>query len=146
MVKPVRRRAVAPLKPLPAAAVEPEHPEVIDLGALRFDCHTRSLARRPPNPPDCQRFRSVRALTPECRTAALPAEIREAVRAGAATSSRTLDTHICRIRDKLELTPRNGWRLAAVYGYGYRLQQVATSASRLMRRLRWRDLSSRSPC
>ena len=43
----------------------------------------------------------------------------------------SLDTHTCCIRDKLELTPRNGWRLAAVYGYGYRLQQVATSAKQV---------------
>ena len=38
--------------------------------------------------------------------------------------SRTLDTHVCRIRYKLALTPECGWQLAAVYGYGYRLDSV----------------------
>lgn len=38
-------------------------------------------------------------------------------------STRTLDMHISRIRAKLELQPENGFRLAAVSGYGYRLEQ-----------------------
>ena len=40
-------------------------------------------------------------------------------------SSRTLDTHVSRIRNKLLLLPEYGWRLAAVYGYGYRLEQLS---------------------
>ncbi|MGY2297152.1 response regulator transcription factor [Pseudomonas yamanorum] len=39
-------------------------------------------------------------------------------------SSRTLDTHIYRIRNKLQLTSEFGWALSTVYGYGYRLEAV----------------------
>jgi len=45
--------------------------------------------------------------------------------AKAGVSSRTLDTHVSRIRNKLLLIPQHGWRLTAVYGHGYRLEQLA---------------------
>lgn len=41
-------------------------------------------------------------------------------------NTRTVDTHISRIRKKLELVPEQGWNLSAVYQYGYRLDQLDT--------------------
>lgn len=38
--------------------------------------------------------------------------------------TRTVDTHISRLRQKLELYPEQGWQLKAVYQHGYRLEQV----------------------
>mgnify|MGYP002713089616 CR=1 FL=1 len=45
-------------------------------------------------------------------------------------NTRTVDTHISRIRKKLNLTPENGWRLSAIYQYGYRLEQVEDNGPR----------------
>jgi two-component system response regulator RegX3 len=44
-------------------------------------------------------------------------------------NTRTVDTHVSRIRGKLELTPENGWRLSAVYQHGYRLERLAAGAA-----------------
>jgi len=45
-----------------------------------------------------------------------------------AVTSRTLDTHVSRIRNKLGLLPKNGWQLKSIYGHGYRLEQVRRDA------------------
>ena len=39
--------------------------------------------------------------------------------------TRTVDTHISRLRRKLGLTPEKGWRLKAIYHQGYRLEQLS---------------------
>ena len=41
-----------------------------------------------------------------------------------AVSTRTVDTHVSRLRKKLDLNGEHGWRLAAIYQHGYRLEQI----------------------
>jgi DNA-binding response OmpR family regulator len=41
-------------------------------------------------------------------------------------TSRTLDTHVSRLRRKLNLTPEYGFRLVSIYSYGYRIEIVDT--------------------
>ena len=40
------------------------------------------------------------------------------------STSRTIDTHIYRLRRKLALSPKNGVRLVTIYTHGYRLDEV----------------------
>jgi DNA-binding response OmpR family regulator len=134
MVKPVRRmELLARLEALTRrGAVEAQPPDVIDLGSLRIDCQTR-IARLDDRPVHltakdfdlCVLFlRNIGRLLSRGR-------IREAVWGHkAAISSRTIDTHVCRIRNRLRLTPHNGWRLTALYGYGYCLKQTASAENR----------------
>lgn len=42
--------------------------------------------------------------------------------------TRTIDTHISRVRNKLDLKPEKGFRLSTVYGYGYQLERLAPPA------------------
>lgn len=39
-------------------------------------------------------------------------------------NTRTVDTHISAIRQKMHIGPERGWRLASIYGHGYRLEAV----------------------
>jgi DNA-binding response OmpR family regulator len=40
-------------------------------------------------------------------------------------SSRSLDTHVSRVRNQLNLRPENGYRLSSVYSQGYRFESLA---------------------
>jgi two-component system response regulator RegX3 len=42
---------------------------------------------------------------------------------GSGVATRTVDTHISRLRRKLALDGEHGWRLTAVYQHGYRLER-----------------------
>lgn len=44
---------------------------------------------------------------------------------GRSAGSRSLDTHLSRVRTQLNLRPENGFRLVAVYNHGYRLEPLA---------------------
>lgn len=39
-------------------------------------------------------------------------------------NTRTVDTHISRIRSKLALTQETGWKLSSIYQHGYRLERA----------------------
>jgi DNA-binding response OmpR family regulator len=131
MVKPVRRLEL--LARLEAVTRRRESEsvqlEVINLAGLRLDCQTRGAWRdaRPIHLTAKDFDLSVLFLSNIGRLLSRE-HIRGAVWGPETLSSpRTLDTHICRVRRKLGLTPANGWQLTAVYRHGYLLQQVAVS-------------------
>lgn len=47
----------------------------------------------------------------------------------AEVDTRTVDTHMSRIRRKLAIGPEHGWQIIPVYGYGYRIERVEAPAA-----------------
>jgi len=47
----------------------------------------------------------------------------------AEVTTRTVDTHVSRLRKKLELGAANEWKLSAIYQHGYRLEQSGSDAT-----------------
>ena len=42
-------------------------------------------------------------------------------------STRTVDTHISRLRKKLALNEENGWKLSSIYQHGYRIEKTGAA-------------------
>jgi len=133
MVKPVRRmELLARLEAITRRkTLEPLPPDVIEVGPLRIDCQTRSVRLDDRSIHLTAKdfdlcvllLRNVGRLLPR-------SQIREAVWGPKAViSSRTLDTHVCRVRQRAKLWPDRGWRLRAVYGHGYCLQRTAAASA-----------------
>ncbi len=51
--------------------------------------------------------------------------LRQVWRIGPEVNTRTVDTHISRLRKRLGLNGDSGWKLTAIYHHGYRLLRVA---------------------
>lgn len=43
--------------------------------------------------------------------------------------TRTVDTHVSRIRRKLCIDPEHGWQIFPVYGWGYRIEKIGSAQS-----------------
>ncbi len=48
-------------------------------------------------------------------------------------STRTVDTHVSRLRKKLRLNEGSGWRLSSIYQHGYRIEKVDPEKAEPMR-------------
>lgn len=47
----------------------------------------------------------------------------------AAVSTRTVDTHVSRLRRKLRLGDDNGWKLSSIYQHGYRMEKLGGAST-----------------
>jgi DNA-binding response OmpR family regulator len=134
LVRPVRRmELLARLEAVTrrGRGVQPES-QVFEVGVFRVDYETRSIMRH--NKPvelTAKDFDLAALLLRNVGQFLSRRYLREAVGTrDVVLSSRALDTHLSRVRSKLKLKPEYGWSLRAVYGYGYRLEQLIRPASR----------------
>lgn len=130
--KPIRRmELLARIESVTRRArITDEKPESFDLDCFQIDCTTRTISRDG----------AVVELTDKDFDLAVlflnnlgrllsRRHIHEAVWGhNGPVTSRTIDTHVSRIRGKLGLVYERGWELKAVYGHGYRLQRTQTPA------------------
>jgi DNA-binding response OmpR family regulator len=106
--------------------------QVFEVGVFRVDCQTRIITRdNKPVQLTAKDFDLAALLLRNVGQLLSRRYLRQAISTrDVVLSSRALDTHVSRLRNRLKLKPEYGWRLEAVYGYGYRLQQLIPSASR----------------
>ena len=129
MVKPVRRaELVARLAALVRRSqpdTEPRHP--LDYQPYRIDPNDHTVAvRGEPVTLTQKEFELAHFLFCNAGRLLSRGHILEHVWSTRADlNTRTVDTHISRIRNKLDIGPSNGWRLTAVYQHGYRLERLA---------------------
>jgi DNA-binding response OmpR family regulator len=125
IIKPLRRlEMLARLQAVKRCRQSPPQ-RAFELGAIRVNCQARTIVRN--NVPVELRGKdfdlSVLLLQNVGRLLSRQ-EIGSAVWGSKFNvHSRTMDTHVSHVRNRLGLTPEHGWRLTAVYGHGYRLEQ-----------------------
>jgi two-component system response regulator RegX3 len=132
MVKPARRREmmarVTALARRLARSGE-EHNQILEHGRLTIDPSTHTVSRDGKTinltPKE---FELVHFLFRNLGHIVSRGHILEVVWGHSGqVNTRTVDTHISRIRNKLGLTPDNGWQLNAIYHYGYRLEPAGNA-------------------
>jgi DNA-binding response OmpR family regulator len=128
VVKPVRRlELLARLDAVTRRAQERQAPrELLQVDVFRADLHARTILRdgRPLEVTAKDFDLAVLFLGNIGRLLSRRQICEKVWGTNTPIKSRTLDTHVSRIRSKLVLTPEHGWHLGAVYGCGYRLDQV----------------------
>jgi len=129
MVKPLGRQELLARINALARRAKPSQSAVetrLEFGRLRVDCRTRRFAVDGAEVAMTQKDGELALFLLQNLGRLLSrGYILEAVWGQSADiNTRTVDTHISRIRSKLLLTPENGWRLSAVYQHGYRLERL----------------------
>ena len=128
LVKPVRRLELLARVEVVARRVDQSvHAmDTMEVGTLRLDCETRSVWREGRQVEvtakdfdlSLQFLRNIGKLLSR-------GHLQHAVWGHEANVlSRTLDTHVSRVRTKLGLVPEYGWYLSPVYTQGYRLERL----------------------
>ena len=105
---------------------KPEGERIFELGPFRLDTRTHDAWRDGVHIELTQKeFNLALILLKNVGKPLSRGHIREIVWGrGTEVPSRTMDTHISRVRTKLDLRPESGFLLAPVYSYGYRLEHL----------------------
>jgi two-component system, OmpR family, response regulator RegX3 len=136
LVKPLRRIELVARLEAVARRLIPDtvmhQPRNLEVDVFRAELQTRRILRRGrPVPLSTKDFDlAVLLLTNIGRLLSRAELLSKVWKTRGELNSRTLDTHVSRIRTRLMLTPENGWRLASVYRHGYRLERLRHASAR----------------
>ncbi|RMX03005.1 DNA-binding response regulator [Corticibacter populi] len=125
MTKPVRvGELVARMSALLRRAYPATHSDELHFGIYRFNTEKRTLeVRGQPIDLKTREFDLALFMFQNVGRLLSRDHVREMVWGQLfQVPSRSLDTHVSRLRAKLDLTPENGYVVNAVYGVGYRLE------------------------
>ncbi len=127
MVKPIRVAELqARVHALLRRSYPAQHEADLILGDYRFTLATRTLSiKGDPVELSYREYELALLLFQNLGRLLSRDHLREAVwGVGNESPSRSLDTHVSRLRVKLNLVPSNGFLLSAVYRLGYRLESI----------------------
>jgi DNA-binding response OmpR family regulator len=127
MKKPVSQaELLARVRSLLRRAYPKQNAESLEIETLRFDLRSRSLTVAGNAVELTQKeFDLALFLVQNIGRLLSRGHIQQSVWGNAVEiPSRTIDTHVSRIRTKLSLRPESGFKLTPVYNYGYRLEHL----------------------
>lgn len=131
MTKPVRERELlARLSALlRRARGRPSPSKIVELEEFRFDQELRTVTRHGTGIKVTSKdFDVALFLLSNVGRLLSRSHIYESVWGRTANiNTRTVDTHVSRVRVKLALVPENGWQITPVYQFGYRVQRLPTA-------------------
>ena len=126
MIKPVKRlELLARIKALSRRTIpQDDQQQVLEFGQYKFDRGTHTVFLNEVPIGLTQREFDLAVFLFRCAGRVLSrGHILESVWGrNPNLNTRTVDTHISRIRSKLDLRPEHGWQLKAIYQHGYRLE------------------------
>lgn len=133
MVKPVRRLELLSRIAAVWRRARPANDatEVLEVGPYRFDflSHKVHVAGAPVQLTE-KEFELAAFLFRNVGRLISRGHLLEAVWGKSAeVATRTIDTHVSRVRSKLALRAENGYRLTPIYNFGYRMEPLAPSGA-----------------
>lgn len=127
MTKPVRMgELTARLAALLRRAYPAPQQSMLEFGPYKFDTEQRTLSKNgQPIELKTREFNLALFLFQNAGRLLSRDHVREMVWGHSyQVPSRSLDTHVSRLRSKLELTPDSGFVINAIYGVGYRMEAL----------------------
>lgn len=126
LVKPPRQGVLAARLAAAVRRARPGGPQVLRMGDYEVDIprHQLTVAGQPITLTQKEFDLAVYLFQSPARLLSRDHLLNKIWGINADVDTRTVDTHVSRLRRKLALDGARGWKMTSIYGYGYRLDRV----------------------